>query len=111
MIRNGKEVDLPIEEVGLDETIRVRPGEKIPVDGIVFEGESHIDESMLTGEPMPVKKSPKDDVLGGTLNTTGGFLMRSTRIGRDTALAHIFELVRKAQSMPDRPWSDREALP
>ena len=98
VIRNGKELDLPIGEVGLEETIRVRPGEKIPVDGSVFEGGSHVDESMLTGEPMPVKKSPEDTVYGGTLNTSGSFLMRSTRIGRDTALAHIIELVRRAQA-------------
>lgn len=98
VIRNGEEIDLAIEQVGLDETIRVRPGEKIPVDGVVFEGGSHVDESMLTGEPMPVKKSPEDEVYGSTLNTSGGFLMRATRIGRDTALARIIELVRKAQS-------------
>ncbi|MCW8963042.1 MAG: heavy metal translocating P-type ATPase [Gammaproteobacteria bacterium] len=98
VIRTGEEIELPVAEVGLDETIRIRAGERIPVDGTVFEGESHIDESMLTGEPMPVKKSPGGAIYGGTLNTTGSFLMRSTHIGRDTALAHIIEQVRQAQS-------------
>ncbi|RMG33613.1 MAG: copper-translocating P-type ATPase, partial [Gammaproteobacteria bacterium] len=98
VIRNGKEIDLPVEEIGLDETIRIRPGDRIPVDGVVFEGSSHVDESMLTGEPMPVEKGPGDEVFGGTLNTQGSFLMRATRIGRDTALAHIIELVRQAQA-------------
>ena len=98
VIRNGKEIDLPVEEIGLDETIRIRPGDRIPVDGVVFEGSSHVDESMLTGEPMPVEKQPGDEVYGGTLNTKGSFLMRSTRIGKDTALAHIIELVRQAQA-------------
>jgi len=98
VIRTGEEIEISVAEVGLDETIRIRPGERIPVDGKVFEGESHIDESMLTGEAMPVKKVQDDEVFGGTLNTTGSFLMRSTRIGRDTALAHIIEQVRQAQS-------------
>ncbi len=98
VIRNGKEMDLPVEEIGLDETIRIRPGDRIPVDGEVIQGSSHVDESMLTGEPMPVAKQEGDTVYGGTLNTQGSFLMRATRIGRDTALAHIIELVRQAQA-------------
>jgi Cu+-exporting ATPase len=98
VIRTGEEIEIPVAEVGLDETIRIRPGERIPVDGKVFEGESHIDESMLTGEAMPIKKVHNDDIYGGTLNTTGSFLMRSTHIGRDTALARIIEQVRQAQS-------------
>ncbi len=98
VIRNGQEIDLPVEEIGLDETIRIRPGDRIPVDGVVFEGSSYLDESMLTGEPMPVEKRPGDEVFGGTLNKQGSFLMRSTRIGKDTALAHIIELVRQAQA-------------
>jgi len=98
VIRNGEEMDLPVAEIGLEETIRIRPGERIPVDGEIFEGGSHVDESMLTGEPMPVSKSVGDTVYSGTLNTSGSFLMKATRIGKDTALAHIIELVRQAQS-------------
>ncbi len=98
VIRNGEELDVPVAEVGLDETVRVRPGERIPVDGEVLEGGSWVDESMLTGEPMPVEKHPGDPVYGGTLNTKGSFLMRTTRIGKDTALAHIIEQVRQAQA-------------
>ncbi len=97
-VRDGKELDIPISEVGLEETLRVRPGERIPVDGVVCEGSSFVDESMLTGEPMPVEKGVDKLVYGGTLNTQGSFLMRATRIGRDTALARIVDLVRKAQS-------------
>jgi len=97
-VRNGQEIDIPIEDVGLEETLRVRPGEKIPVDGVLIEGESYVDESMLTGEPMPVAKSKDSKVFGGTLNTQGTFLMSATGIGRDTALARIIDLVRKAQS-------------
>jgi len=97
-IRDGAEIDIPIAEVGLEETLRVRPGEKIPVDGVVIEGQSFVDESMLTGEPMPVDKSLDADVFGGTLNTQGSFLMKATGIGRDTALARIIDMVRKAQS-------------
>lgn len=102
IIRNGKEMDIPVEEIGLEETIRIRPGERIPVDGILFEGNSYIDESMLTGEPVPVNKKVDDKVYGGTLNTQGSFLMRATGIGKDTALAHIIDLVRKAQSSKPR---------
>ncbi len=98
IIRNGKEMEVPVAEIGLDETIKVRPGDRIPVDGEVFDGESHVDESMLTGEPMPVLKRKGDTVFGGTLNAEGSFLMRATRIGRDTALAHIIESVRQAQA-------------
>jgi Cu+-exporting ATPase len=97
-VRGGKEIDIPIDEVGLEETLRVRPGEKIPVDGKVIEGQSFVDESMLTGEPMPVNKEKDAQVFGGTLNTKGSFLMTATGIGRETALARIIDLVRKAQS-------------
>jgi Cu+-exporting ATPase len=98
VVRDGEELDIPIAEVGLDETVRVRPGEKIPVDGVVIEGRSSVDESMLTGEPMPVEKGVGDEVTGGTLNTSGAFLFQARRIGADTALARIVELVRRAQS-------------
>ncbi|MEJ2321741.1 MAG: heavy metal translocating P-type ATPase [Gammaproteobacteria bacterium] len=98
VIRNGEEMDLAVSDIGLDESIRIRPGDRIPVDGELLEGSSHVDESMLTGEPMPVAKRRGERVYGGTLNTTGSFLMRATRIGRDTALARIIDLVRRAQS-------------
>jgi Cu+-exporting ATPase len=98
VVRNGVEMDIPIEEVGLGETLRVRPGEKIPVDGVLLEGHSTIDESMLTGESMPVEKSIGLEVVAGTMNQTGSFLFQATRIGRDTALAQIIKSVRQAQS-------------
>ena len=98
VVRNGEEVDIPIEEVGLGETLRVRPGEKIAVDGVLLEGHSTLDESMLTGEPIPVEKSVGSEVIAGTINQTGSFLFKATRIGRDTALAQIIKSVRQAQS-------------
>lgn len=97
VIRNGEEVDIPIEEVQINEIILVRPGEKIPVDGEVVEGSSTIDESMVTGESLPVKKQPGDEVIGATINKTGSFKFRATRIGKDTVLAQIVQLVRQAQ--------------
>jgi len=98
VVRNGKETDVPIETVGLGETLRVRPGEKIAVDGVLLEGHSSIDESMLTGEPIPVEKVVGSEVVAGTMNQTGSFLFKATRIGRDTALAQIIRSVRQAQS-------------
>ncbi|WP_174626857.1 heavy metal translocating P-type ATPase, partial [Candidatus Methylobacter favarea] len=98
VVRNGEEMDIPITEVGLGETLRVRPGEKIPVDGVVLEGHSTIDESMLTGEPMPIEKTAGSDVVAGTMNQIGSFLFKAIRIGRDTALAQIIKSVRQAQN-------------
>ncbi len=98
VLRDGKELDIPIEEVGLSETVRVRPGEKIPVDGVLLDGHSNVDESMLTGEPLPVAKQTGDSVTGGTLNASGSFLFRATRIGEETVLARIIEMVRRAQN-------------
>ncbi len=98
VIRDGVEQDIEIAKVGLNETIRVRPGEKIPLDGVVIDGQSSVDESMLTGEPLPVSKQRGDNVIGGTLNTRGSFLFQTKKIGKDTALAQIIELVRKAQN-------------
>ncbi len=98
VVREGKEEERPISEVGLNETLRARPGECIAVDGIVLEGQSRVDESMLTGEPMPVEKKSGDEVIAGTINARGTFLYKSTRIGGDTVLAQIIELVRHAQS-------------
>ena len=98
VIRDGEERDIAIDQVLLDDTIRVRPGEKIPVDGVIVEGRSTVDESMLTGEPVPVEKTQGDEVDAGTLNKLGTFTFRATRVGKDTALARIIELVRKAQN-------------
>ncbi len=88
-IRNGVEQDVDLAVVVPGDLLRVRPGDKVPVDGVVIEGMSAVDESMLTGEPIPVTKNPGDEVIGATLNTTGSFVMRTTRVGRDTALARI----------------------
>lgn len=98
VLRDGKETDVPISDVGLDETLRVRPGERIAVDGVIIEGHSNIDESMLTGEPIPVEKNIGDEVSTGTINVTGTFLFQSKRIGADTVLAQIINMVRQAQS-------------
>ena len=97
VVREGQELDIPIEEVGLGETLRVRPGEKIAVDGELIEGHSTVDESMLTGESLPVEKVEGASVAAGTMNQQGSFLYKATRIGRDTALAQIIKSVRQAQ--------------
>ena len=98
VVRDGKEVDVAINEVGLDETLRVRPGERVAVDGVIIEGHSSIDESMLSGEPIPVEKNIGDEVSTGTINVSGTFLFTSKRIGSDTVLAQIIDMVRQAQS-------------
>ncbi len=97
VIRNGQEIDIPIQEVRVGDVIRVRPGEKIPVDGTIIEGESSIDESMITGESIPVDKHAGDMVVGATMNKTGTFIYNASRIGEDTMLAHIIRLVQEAQ--------------
>ncbi|HVL54445.1 MAG TPA: heavy metal translocating P-type ATPase [Vitreimonas sp.] len=97
IVRDDVEADIPLEDVRVGDLLRVRPGEKVPVDGVLIEGGSAIDQSMLTGEPIPVDKQVGDEVIGATLNTTGSFIMRATRVGRETALARIVELVRRAQ--------------
>ncbi|MCL5784194.1 MAG: heavy metal translocating P-type ATPase [Patescibacteria group bacterium] len=98
VVRNGKEVDIPILEVVVGDVIRVRPGEKIPVDGKILEGESSIDESMVTGESIPVDKVKGDMVVGATINKTGTFTFKATKVGRDTLLSQIIKLVEEAQS-------------
>jgi Cu+-exporting ATPase len=99
VIRGDREVDVPVEAVQVGDLVRVRPGEKVPVDGVVQEGGSSVDESMLTGESLPVEKSPGDQVIGGTLNSnTGAFVFRATRVGKDTTLAQIVRLVEEAQA-------------
>jgi len=94
---DGAETDVPLEHVRVGDRLRIRPGERVPVDGRVLEGESAIDESMLSGEPMPVDKRPGDRVLGATVNTTGTLIIEAEKIGRDTLLAQIVELVSEAQ--------------
>ncbi len=97
VVREGKEIDVDIIEVGLNETIRARPGERIAVDGVVIEGRSHVDESMISGEPIPLSKSVGDEVIAGTTNGNGTLLYQAKRIGQDTMLAQIIEMVRTAQ--------------
>jgi Cu+-exporting ATPase len=97
IIRGGQEFDEPIAHIQLGDRLRVRPGEKIPTDGIVVEGQSAVDESMLTGEPLPVSKEPGMRVTGATINGTGSFVMRAERVGNDTVLAQIVRMVGEAQ--------------
>ena len=97
IVRDGTERDVSIEDVVRGDVVLVRPGEKIPVDGLVRDGRSAVDESMVTGEPIPVTKDPGAEVIGGTLNTSGSFRFEATRVGRDTVLAHIVRLVQEAQ--------------
>ncbi|MEJ2763554.1 heavy metal translocating P-type ATPase [Photobacterium sp. MCCC 1A19761] len=98
VIRDGKEVDIAIDQVLSGDRVRVRPGEKIPVDGEVTEGHTAIDESMLTGEPMPVEKHRGDEVVAGTLNKSGSIVFEATRVGKETALARIISMVKRAQN-------------
>lgn len=98
VIRDNNEVDVKIEKVVLNDLVRVRPGEKIPVDGVVKEGHTAIDESMLTGEPMPVEKTVGDEIVAGTINKTGTVIFVANRVGKDTALARIIDMVKRAQN-------------
>jgi Cu+-exporting ATPase len=111
VLRGGKELEIPLEEVIRGDTVVVRPGQSIPVDGIVTEGRSAVDESMLTGEPIPVDKKPEDPVVGGTFNQEGLLKFRATRIGKETALAQIIRLVQEAQGSkaPIQALADRVA--
>jgi P-type Cu+ transporter len=97
VVRDGREIDLPVEEVLAGDLMIVRPGEKVPVDGELQEGASAVDESMLTGESIPVEKRVGDEVMGGTLNKTGSFKFKATKVGKDTALANIIRMVKDAQ--------------
>jgi Cu+-exporting ATPase len=94
---HGTEEDIPLEQAQVGDRLRVRPGEKVPVDGVVLEGRSAVDESMVTGESIPVEKTPGSHVIGGTLNATGGFVMRAERVGSETLLAQIVHMVGEAQ--------------
>ncbi|NTU71212.1 MAG: heavy metal translocating P-type ATPase, partial [Coriobacteriia bacterium] len=109
VVRGGEEVDVPVEQVFVGDMIVVRPGEKIPVDGVVTSGSSAVDESMLTGEPIPVEKNAGDQVIGATINKLGTFMFRATKVGADTALAQIVRLVEDAQGSkaPVQRFADR----
>jgi P-type Cu+ transporter len=96
-VRDGHEQDVPVDEVQKGDVLRVRPGEKIPIDGVIIEGRSNVDESMITGEPMPVAKGEHDSVAGATVNQTGTFLMRVEKVGSETLLAQIVQMVAEAQ--------------
>ena len=111
VLRDGREVQVPTADVVKGETVVIRPGNKIPVDGEVLEGASQVDESMLTGESMPVAKKPGDAVIGATMNTSGSFRYRATKVGADTALAQIVKLVQEAQNSkaPAQLLADRAA--
>ena len=97
VVRGAAEVDIPIEEVAVGDTVTVRPGERIPVDGLVTDGRTSVDESMLTGESLPVAKQPGDEVIGGSINKQGRLQFQAKRVGAETALAHIIRLVEEAQ--------------
>ena len=109
--RDGRELDIPVEDVQVGDLVVVRAGERVPVDGVVEEGRSALDESMLTGESLPVDKGPGDNVIGATINKTGAFSLRATRVGRDTVLAQIIRLVQDAQGSkaPIQRLADRVA--
>ena len=111
VVREGRETEIPVEAVVVGDLVIVKPGEKLPVDGIVTEGASAVNEAMLTGEPMPVAKKPGDEVIGGTLNTTGSITFRATRVGKETALGQIVQLVEDAQATkaPIQKLADRVA--
>jgi len=108
---DGQETDVPLAHVVVGDRLRVRPGEKVPVDGVVLEGSSHVDESMISGEPVPVQKRPEDKVVGATVNGTGSFIMRAERVGSDTLLARIVMMVAEAQRSraPIQKLADRVA--
>jgi Cu+-exporting ATPase len=98
VVRDGQELEIPVDDVELGDEVVVRPGEKIPVDGEVVDGRTSIDESMVTGEPIPVSKGPGDEVIGATINQTGAFRFRATKVGKDTMLSQIIKLVERAQA-------------
>ncbi len=96
-IHENHEADVPLEQIQVGDLLRVRPGEKVPLDGVIVEGRSNVDESMLTGEPLPVEKTKGDRVIGATVNQTGGFIMRADKVGADTLLSQIVHMVAQAQ--------------
>ena len=97
VLRNGEEIEVPVDQVAVDDIVQIRPGEKIPVDGRIIQGYSSVDESMITGEPLPVEKEKGDQVIGATLNKTGSFQIKAEKVGSDTVLSQIIQMVREAQ--------------
>ena len=112
VLRDGQEVEVPTAEVSVGDLLLVRPGSKIPVDGVVEEGDSEVDESMVTGESLPVPKTPGAQVIGASVNVTGTLRVRATKVGADTALAQIVALVQQAQNSkaPGQRLADRAAF-
>jgi Cu2+-exporting ATPase len=112
VIRDGEPVDVPTSEIEVGDLLLVRPGAEIPVDAVVEEGESEVDESMVTGEPMPVDKGPGAEVIGASINTTGTLRVRASKVGADTALAQIVKMVQEAQNSkaPGQRLADRAAF-
>ncbi|MFQ8599598.1 MAG: HAD-IC family P-type ATPase [Oscillospiraceae bacterium] len=112
VLRDGVEQQIPLEQVAVGDLLAVKPGQRVPLDGVVTEGLSSVDESALTGESLPVEKHPGDAVTGATVNKTGYFTMRVTKIGEDTALAQIIRLVEEAGSSkaPASVWPTAECL-
>jgi Cu2+-exporting ATPase len=111
VIRNGKELDLPTAEIVVGDKVRLRPGDKVPVDGVVIAGSSSVDESLLTGESIPIERSAGDELVGGSINSSGTLTFRATKIGADTALGQIIDLVQRAQNSkaPGQRLADRAA--
>src|SRR3989338_1898040 len=109
VLRNKREIEIPIEELKIGDIMIIKPGEKIPTDGIVVKGESSVDESMVTGESLPVDKAKGSNVIGATINQDGVLFVRATKIGKDTFLSHIIELVEEAQGtkIPIQKFADR----
>ena len=100
LIRDGKEDQIPVDQIQKGDLLRVKPGEKIPLDGVITEGQSSVDESMITGEPMPVVKCVGERVIGATVNRTGTFVMRTEKIGSETLLSQIVHMVSEATAQP-----------
>ncbi len=100
LMDDGSEEDVPLDVVQAGDRLRVRPGEKVPVDGVVLEGQSHVDESMVTGEPIPVQKQAGDRVIGATINGTGGLVMRAEKVGAETLLSRIVAMVGRGAAKP-----------
>ena len=111
VVRDGETVDVPLEDVRAGDVVQVRPGEKVPVDGEVIEGSSYVDESMITGEPVPVAKEKGAEVVGGTINKTGAFTFRATKVGRDMVISQIIRMVEDAQGRraPSEQWVEKFA--